>query len=357
MLNMMQMWNLLGSTGEFISIKTDGLVFETAFRHNLFESSFPKRFMASVDANQWLEQKIKQYSAIIFHSTWSLINLQLSKIATRNNVPYAVVAHGSLDPFDLQKNAILKKVFGPLVIKPYLQHARMIICATKREADHLQTYSAQPEVRVLPRVVLPLEITEDRDSIRKRYEIEADEFLVLILGRIDYKKGFPVLIPAFQKLLDSGIRSRLLIAGPDSNGYSSKLHALIDKHKIRKNVLLLDEIIGSQKTSLMAAVDCFVLPSLNENFGNVVVEAIQVGTPVVISENVYIADLIKSANAGIVTRYDSDEFFEAIRFVALNPRRRGEMAASAIELGKRFLHGNLRGDYNDIHNTLISCAH
>ena len=59
-------------------------------------------------------------------------------------------------------------------------------------------------------------------------------------------------------------------------------------------------IVGAEKEYLFAAARAFVLPSYSENFGNVVLEAMAEGRPVVVTPEVGAASLVREADAGVV---------------------------------------------------------
>jgi glycosyltransferase involved in cell wall biosynthesis len=256
-----------------------------------------------------------------------------------------VVPHGSLDPFDLQKKGLLKRFLGPLLIRPFLNGSAATVCSTQREADCLETYGAKCEVAVLPWAVERDKSHVERNDARKALAYAGDEFLVLFFGRIDYKKGFPVLLPAFKKLVECGVRAKLLIVGPDSRGYSIKVQQLVKRLGLSERVVFFPPKLGEEKVRIMKAADCFVLPSLNENFGNSVVEAMQEGLPVVISNNVYICDDVSRSKAGFVCKYDPTAVFEALRTLAENRNLRNEMAGAAARLGMEFTPSALREQY------------
>ncbi|MGQ9625471.1 MAG: glycosyltransferase [Anaerolineae bacterium] len=100
--------------------------------------------------------------------------------------------------------------------------------------------------------------------------------VVLAAGRLHPQKGFAYLIRAFQRV-SSCLPARLLILGEGPE--RGKLEALIAELRLEESVALL----GFQRNpySFMAKAAVFVLSSLYEGFGNVLVEAMALGVPVV----------------------------------------------------------------------------
>ncbi|HEX6160588.1 MAG TPA: glycosyltransferase, partial [Thermoanaerobaculia bacterium] len=94
--------------------------------------------------------------------------------------------------------------------------------------------------------------------------------------------------------------ARLLIAGNDEEGLTPSLRALAEKRGVADRVELLGPVYDGAKWELLARASLFVLLSTSENFGNAVVEALMMETPVVLSEGVGLAEDVLRANAGIV---------------------------------------------------------
>ena len=77
----------------------------------------------------------------------------------------------------------------------------------------------------------------------------------------------------------------LMIAGSGEPAYERYLCTLVAELNLRERVFFLGLITGAQKVSLYQAADVFVLPTLQENFGLVLTEALACGTPLVTTDN------------------------------------------------------------------------
>lgn len=103
------------------------------------------------------------------------------------------------------------------------------------------------------------------------------------MGRLQKKKGFDILIDSFDETLKIFPNSVLLIAGSDE-GEEENLKKQIENLNLEKNIFLVGAISGQDKIDFLANADLFCLPSHNENFGNVYVESLATGTPIVASK-------------------------------------------------------------------------
>jgi len=336
MLDMHHLWLAAGHEVQVLTIKVEGEVFPVRAQLTAVASSFAARFGNSDAAAQWLAENYSKFDLVFIHGIWTAINMRSALFLRRKRRPYVVIPHGSLDPFDLQKKSLLKRLLGPLIIRKCLAGSSAVLCSTQREADCLVTYGAKCQIKVLPWPVLSMNSQISRQEARETLMIRNDEFVILSLGRIDYKKGFPVLLRAVKRLVQVNSKARLMIAGPDSGGYTKQVQRMINQLGLHDMATLFPLVLGDEKVRLLRAADCFALPSLNENFGRTVVEALQQGLPCVISNNVYICDVVKSGGAGIVCNYDEKDVYVALKELSDSPEIRAEMSANAIRVAKNF---------------------
>jgi glycosyltransferase involved in cell wall biosynthesis len=103
---------------------------------------------------------------------------------------------------------------------------------------------------------------------------------VLALGRIHPKKGLDRLLRAWAKVERHNPNWRLRIIGPGELGHDAELRSLASNLKL-DHVSIEPPIFGGEKYVAFRQADIFVLPSLNENFGLTVAEALTAGTPVI----------------------------------------------------------------------------
>jgi glycosyltransferase involved in cell wall biosynthesis len=105
----------------------------------------------------------------------------------------------------------------------------------------------------------------------------------LYLGRVHPKKGIENLIDAFNILTGNG--KILTIAGNGKNSYVGHLKASVMSKNLGDRITFVGHVEGDTKADLYKSCKALVLPSFSENFGNVVVEAMSYGLPVIASMN------------------------------------------------------------------------
>ena len=124
--------------------------------------------------------------------------------------------------------------------------------------------------------------------------------------------------------------SDLVIAGPDSVGLQARLESQARQLGIYGRVHWPGLIRGDLKWGALRSCEAFILPSHQENFGISVVEALSVGRPVLISNQVNIWPEVEADGVGLVdddTRYGVERLLR--RWFALSAEERDAMAARA----------------------------
>lgn len=201
--------------------------------------------------------------------------------------PVLISARGVLSRWSLaSKRPLLKKIWIALLIRPFLDGARWHATSKEEEAE-IQAVFPDAEVVVIPNGVDMTEFCAPpvltREAYLRKFGVtgEGANKVIVSMGRLHKKKGFDILIDAFAGLPDA--KTVLLIAGTD-DGERSNLESQIARLGIAGKVHLVGEVSGRDKVEFLAGADVFVLPSYSENFGNVYLEALAAGVPIVASK-------------------------------------------------------------------------
>lgn len=309
-----------------------------AVRVHRFLRSFPARYANSASFAQWMTRVVTDFDLVEIHTVFSAFTWRAARICANAGIPYLVRPHGSLDPFDLRKHALLKRVVGPMLVRPVLARAARVMLTAPLEAERIVTYGA-----TVAREVVPLPVTlnlppGDRNRFRSRHKIPSDATVVLFLSRIDYKKGLDVLIPAVGRLVPVFRGLHLVLAGSGEEAFERQVRRWVQEHALAGCTVMPGFLSGQDKADALAAADIFALPSRNENFGIVNVEAMHAGLPLVISDQVYISREIQAGGAGIVCQPNEGSVFDALRQLLDGSTDRAAMGRAGRELVRTRFH-------------------
>jgi glycosyltransferase involved in cell wall biosynthesis len=152
----------------------------------------------------------------------------------------------------------------------------------------------------LPNGIAPEEFAIERDETRENLQRTWPELAgspyVLFLGRLHPKKRLDLLLEAF--LSAAPRRFKLVVAGPDESNLWASLASRLLQGPDSERVLRVGMTGGREKIALLAGARLFALPSEHENFGVAALEALAVGTPVLLSPHVDLAGAVLSARLG-----------------------------------------------------------
>jgi glycosyltransferase involved in cell wall biosynthesis len=146
----------------------------------------------------------------------------------------------------------------------------------------------------------------------------------------------------------------LTIAGNGDENYIASLKTISQKNSTSSNINWVG-FHGDDKFELLHDHDIFVLPSYDENFGNAVIESLSVGTPVLISEHVGLADYVVKNKLGWLCQTNPESLGEKINDIAKNQvHQLNTIRQEAPGLIENDFNGdNLVKKYIDLYNQLI----
>ena len=296
------------------------------FPSPMFRRLYWSPAMAHSLAGHISEFDIAHLHALFVWPVWAA-----ARAARRVRVPYVVAPRGMLEAALIQKkNRVMKSVLIAAVGRRMLEGAAAIHVTSAREAAEAAAFGfALPRVYEVPNGVdlNPPPTAAAVLSIPVAAVIQGPPFL-LYLGRISWKKGLDRLIAALP--LVPGIR--LVVAGNDDEGHLHTVKTQAAAKAVTERLVFLGPVHGADKAALLGHARALVLPSYSENFGNVVLEAMAAGCPVVVTPEVGVADLVRDSGAGLVLDGTPQTLGTGLsRLIADSPRRQtmGERGRTA----------------------------
>ncbi|SDZ27862.1 glycogen(starch) synthase, partial [Micromonospora pattaloongensis] len=130
---------------------------------------------------------------------------------------------------------------------------------------------------------------------RKRFAGEGP--LVTFAGRLVYEKGVQHLIAGLPKLRQAHPGLRVVIGG--DGPYRAELEAEVDRLGLRSTVTFPGFLGGVELPAMMAASDCFAVPSIYEPFGMVALEGAAAGAPLAVAETGGLAEIVEPGVTGM----------------------------------------------------------
>jgi glycosyltransferase involved in cell wall biosynthesis len=120
------------------------------------------------------------------------------------------------------------------------------------------------------------------ELFRKKFDLDEDTYVLGSVARWHPVKDHATLFESASILKSHNIKFKVICAGIGMDKSNTELWRLIEKYALTNYVMLLG--VRSDMRSLMNALDLLVCSSVSESFGNVVVEAMSCGTPVLTTD-------------------------------------------------------------------------
>lgn len=278
-----------------------------------------------------LKQFIREnnFEIIHFHTIWTPI-LPVQILCLSNSKNIATFHDTPPDNF----SGMLTRIFFRLAGLFLFRYIDSIIAVSEAPAEHLPEFPDK-KIHIIPPCIDLSRFYNNTPPLIKKHE---NETVILFLGRLDQRKGIFVLLEAFMKLNDDGLRVKLLIAG--SGHDQNKVTECIKNRKLN-NVVYLGDVDESDKPGLYASCDIFCSPALfGESFGIVLVEAMASSKPVVAAANKGYRQLLKAKHEYCLSAPDdADDLYRHLRKLVLDKGLREELGLWGLHQSRMYDSG------------------
>jgi len=215
----------------------------------------------------------------------------------RPAIPWVCSMHGVYSTHWSSKWAL------PLLNRVW-RRANVVIAISHAVKDWLVQERQVPaaNVTVILYGIEPERFAKPASDFRRSWGLDGHPVIGSI-GRLEPIKGYDCLIRAMPTVHAQMPSASLLIAGHDPLGYSASLQALINSLGLQDQV----HLVGFQRDvpAFLQAVDVFALASRSEGFGQVVIEAMAAGKPVVVRRIAPLTEIVVDRDCGLLV--DADE--------------------------------------------------
>ena len=250
-----------------------------------FSQAFPFPFKRAPGLAAALDEEARAASVIHNHGCWLAPNWAAGRVARRLGKPLVISPLGHLDAWSLARNPWRKRLVRALVEDRNWRAARAWVAKSYREAEQIRALGLPGIIRVIPNGMDPAHYAAPFDPapILDLHPALRGRRVLLFLSRLHPKKGLPLLLTAWRALATRFPDWILLVAGdPDSPHGREVVDGARDLVAAGR-VVFAGAVQGRLKDAALGAAHLFVLPSLSENFGQVVLEALASGLPAIVS--------------------------------------------------------------------------
>ncbi len=300
---------------------------------------------------QWWSGNPDGIELMTFWGTYLISNIRAAMVARKNKIPYVVSPlTGTLDQHRLRGGIfrfLRKEAFLRLYFRTVLQHALTIHALSPFESEAIaKSFGIMPDKFI----VVPLGIHTDEivpTEYRRAPSRSSDPgSYFLYLGRPDiHQKSIDLLLGAAGQLASflREKRLKLILAGKDRNNTWDKVSKIVAQKGLRDVVLVIRDVSDSEKYWLMERAVAFCHPSRYDGVPRSVRETLAVGTPVVVTRETNLSELVGHYDAGVVADLNATSIAKAMVKVS-DPDLSQELRRNALHLASNELQWPALGD-------------
>jgi glycosyltransferase involved in cell wall biosynthesis len=308
-------------------------------------------------AGAWIEFHLKQlakrngpFDIVIGHHAFPP-GYACVKYAQKHHIPSIVYPRGG-DIYEVSRFRRKKLAWRRLTWA--LTHASAVVCASAAMEAMVRAIIGNPaadgRIELIPNGVNLADLRTDARASSFASDVRLTRPFVLALGRMIKRKGFHVLLDAFSAISPKD-RPLLVIAGEGREIDALKQQAA----PLGDRVLFTGLVENADKRWLLQNCQFMVAPSLEESFGNVALEAMACGKPVIASRASGFAEIVTDQENGrLVPVGDVDALRASIEeMLAADLRVYGQAANTAAE---KFSWDRIAARYHQLIAKLLSAT-
>lgn len=249
-------------------------------------------------------------------------------------------------------------LFNKYFCDKLLSGANIIIALSEQnlnESNFLKKYYKKIKIVTNGIDLKDFDILYSKEQCKKKLELPFDKIVILYVGNLTFRKGPQELIKAMKIVLEKVNNAYLILVG---EGALKK--NLIDYTKelgLENQIRFAGYVTEFDKKMYYRSSDMFVLPSLSESFGLVLLEASAFGLPLIVSDLASFEAVVENRYNGLRTKIcDPKDLSDKIIYLITDDRAREEMGKNArtrVE-NPSFSWENIARNTEEIYKVLLS---
>jgi UDP-glucose:(heptosyl)LPS alpha-1,3-glucosyltransferase len=253
--------------------------------------------------------------------------------------------HSQWRGFNKQLKRIIYSIHPIMLTNAHLRYRegnfkKIIVASNVAKKELIFCYGVLPnKIEVIPLGVRIEEFHPKKkyiygNEIRKKYDISSDEYVLFFCGQDFERKGLAFVLKAMHFVKNDNIK--LIVAGKGENDRMSNVRKMVVNLGLEEKVIFVG---STNRVDLYyAASDAFVLPTLYDPFGLVLLEAMASGIPVIVSRKAGASELIQDGIGGFILKHPTDyeELSTKIRILATNRTLSKSMGSQARAIAEKY---------------------
>jgi len=298
-----------------------------------------------------VRRDLKEFAPNVVHiASPDIIGHRAVTWARRNRIPAVASVHTRFDTYLAYYHLQALEPLARGIMRRIYQRCDAILAPAESIAAVLHAQRMNKYISIWSRGVDRGQFNPERLDMewRRSFGIGDKEPVISFLGRIVMEKGLDVFGDALDVLAERGAPHRALIIGegPARPWFEERLKA--------HDAIFVGHQEKDGLARALASTDVFFNPSITETFGNVTLEAMACGLPVVAAAATGATSLVRDGETGtLVEPGDTDAFADALEAYVRNPDLRRKHGEAGLAFAKTMDWDHINGAVLNVYRRVI----
>ncbi len=290
-----------------------------------------REFRLGLGLPRKIRDDLRRFAPDIVHlSTPDILGLRAQTFARRRGIPVVASLHTLFETYLEYYGLAWARPLVEAHLRRFYRRCDHVLAPSSALVERIKADRNDDRVSLWSRGVDRTLFNPARrdDQWRAANGCSEDDVAVLFFGRLVAEKGVDQYVSTVRKLQHShaGVRPLIVGAGPAAKALEALPRAVMTGH-----------LEGMALARAIASADIMLHPSKTETFGNVVLEAMACGVPVVCAATESAESLVEHGRTGMVCAPDDEDcFYRAAAALVTDPDRRRQFGLAAREKSAAF---------------------
>jgi len=268
--------------------------------------------------------------------------------ARARNIPAVASVHTRFETYMQYYNLHWLEPVIRAMLRRFYRRCDAIVVPAESTAAILRAQRMNSDISIWTRGVDREQFNPARRDMawRRAHGIPAKAMAVAFLGRLVMEKGLDVFAAAIDALKERQVPHKVLVIGdgPARDWFAERL----------PDAVFTGQLVGSELGRALASADVLLNPSVTEAFGNVTLEAMASGLPVVAALATGTTNLVRDGETGtLVDPTDIDAYADALEAYARDPTMRSRHGDAGLAFAKTMDWDQINGAVMQVYRRVI----
>ena len=243
---------------------------------------------------------------VLIHEVYNLKIIPIIHFCKKNNIKVFIFPRGALSEIARKINSLKKFFFFKFIFSHLVKNIDGLIALNKGEKKEIASLYPKSKIKIVPN---GSNIFFKKNELLSYKKKNIKKLIIGYLGRYDfYIKGLDVLINEYQAYINQSSKKKisLVFIGEHRNRMNFCSKTIIKNFNIKnpkKKIIVKGPFYGKKKYKELLKFDALVLPSRSEGMPNVILEAMSLGIPVVVTPQTNMSKIVKVSDCGWIINH------------------------------------------------------